>query len=75
LAARAQVSGDLADAVVVEQADDRIPERGHHHWSLARMNQARILAERDVLAPVEPVFDEPVAPLQLQELGWCAPLR
>ena len=56
----AQASRDPLDALAVEQTDGRIAQQRQDDRSLADMDQAGILTERDVFAPVQPVLNRPV---------------
>ena len=61
LAVGAQAGSDLADAGLVQQTDGRVAQQGHDGRSLTHMDQAGVLVEGGVLAPMELILDRPVA--------------
>ena len=67
LAVSAQASGDLTHACPMQETERRIAQQRHHRWSLPGMDQAGILPERDILAPMQAVFDRPVPTLERQQ--------
>ncbi len=70
-----QPRGDLGDARAVEQADGGVAQQCHHGLSLSDPNATGILPEGDVLAPVQAVFDRPVAPCERQQARWIGAVQ
>jgi len=65
----AQAAGDGAAASAVEQAAGGVPQHRHDGRPGPEVDQAAILAERDILDVVQPILDPPVATLERQEVG------
>ena len=45
---------------LADQTDHQVTERGHDPWPGAGLDLGRVLTERDIADPVEPVLDGPV---------------
>ena len=71
------MGGELSDfgsgiggAGLVDEEEDETVDLGENEWGLATANLAIILAEGDIAAVVEDVFDMPMLTDEAQDLGW-----
>lgn len=71
----AEPCGDRLNACAMEHPDGGVPPQRHDGRTLADVNQARILAEPDILVAVQPVLDCPMPPFEQQHARWRALLR
>lgn len=57
----------------LEQKNDDVPQGRHHLGSRAFADPARVLFERAIADPVQPVLDPPVTPSHLKDLRGPGP--
>lgn len=74
LAVEAEAGGDAPNARQVQEVEGGVAQQGQNGRPLPEVDEAGVLAERDVLLAVEPVLDRPMAAPQRQQGGGIGPV-
>lgn len=59
--------GDVGRTTFAQDADDEIPQGGHHSWTGAGSDLRAVFVEGHIADPVESVFDAPLASIECED--------